>query len=91
MLTLSQAKTESASDYPIHLALGHEFVSSIVSVLSNNRDVFSLTHRNSHFNFALSNANEKKALIDEGLALSTGINSGNYGCMTMRNANAGVI
>ena len=91
MLTLSQAKTASASDYPIHLALGHEFVSSIVSILSNKRDVFSLTHRNSHFNFALSNANETQALIDEALGMPTGINSGNYGCMTMRNVNAGVI
>ena len=91
MLTLSQVKIVSASEFPIHLALGHEFVSSIVSILSNKRDVFSLTHRNSHFNFALSDTSEIQALLDEALALPTGINSGNYGCMTMRNLNAGVI
>lgn len=39
----------------------------------------------------MSNPNATQALIDEALALSTGINSGNYGCMTMRNPNAGVI
>jgi len=90
MLSLSSMKVKLKSEYPIHLAFGHEIVSSIVSILSEGRDVFSLPHRNTHFNFALSSPSESQSLIDEALGFSSGVNRGMYGCMTMRNANAGV-
>ena len=34
---------------PIHLALGHEFVSSLVKTNFNNKDKLLLSHRNIHF------------------------------------------
>ena len=91
MITLSTLKRTTRSPYPIHLALGHERIAAAVSTISSSSDLFSLTHRNIHFNLALTDSSRRQEIFDEALGLSSGINNGNYGCMTLRNADNGVI
>ena len=47
---------------PIHLALGHEFVSSLVKTNFNNKDKLLLSHRNIHFSSIFSKNVLKKYL-----------------------------
>ena len=90
MIKISDLKKNRNSNYPIHLALGHEYVSATIAKIRNPNDKFVLTHRNIHFNISLSNQEDYKKLGDETLALESGINNGNYGCMTLRNKKAGI-
>ena len=91
MFHLSQEKTSRNSKYPIHLALGHENLAACCSVVKKPGDKFTLTHRNIHFNAALSPPNLYPLIIDEALALPTGLNHGQFGCMSMRSIGAGVV
>ena len=54
MLNLSSDKAKKSSPYPIHLALGHEKLAATVAATKDKGDKFVLTHRNIHFNLALS-------------------------------------
>lgn len=91
MKSISRQKLYKKSPYPIHLAFGHEKIASALSIVKDQNDKFCLTHRNIHFNIALSKKDEIKKIIDETLVLKSGINHGKYGCMTMRNKNAGIL
>ena len=91
MKKISRKKLEKKSDLPIHLAIGHENLSSVVSLVKNQYDNFVLTHRNIHFNFALSDQSDYEKIINETLLEKESINAGNYGCMTMRNSRKGII
>ena len=83
-------KKNKNSPYPIHLALGHEYISASVAKVRQPFDRFILTHRNIHFNISLSGKEYFVKLENETLGLKGGINNGNYGCMTMRNKLVGV-
>lgn len=91
MRKVSLAKIENASSLPIHLAFGHELTASAVSIASASCDKFCLTHRNIHFNIALSDSSQLSSIVNETLGLSDGINHGAYGCMSMRNSTKGVV
>ena len=84
MIRLSDKKHNSNSPYPIHLALGHERLAATCSVVAQEHDQFILTHRNIHFNLALSNRDSWDRIENEAVCLENGINNGAYGCMTMR-------
>ena len=91
MIRISNEKVKRKSSFPIHLALGHEYIAASLSQISKPGDTFILTHRNIHFNLALSGKSYYSQIIDESLALPSGINKGNYGCMTLRNKCKGII
>ena len=90
MLEVSKHKYLTGSPHPVHLALGHERLASAVSSVRTINDMFSLTHRNIHFNLALADVRDIQRIIDEALGSLDGINQGRYGCMTMRNPKSGV-
>lgn len=90
MLKISRLKIKEKSDLPIHLAIGHENLSATISAVKNNNDSFSLTHRNIHFNIALSKKTDYERIINETLLYDNSINNGNYGCMTMRSRKNGI-
>lgn len=91
MQRISDRKKSDNSPYPIHLAFGHEKLASSVAVISSKDDRFSLTHRNIHFNIALSDPLERDSIIEESNCGINGINGGQFGCMTMRNIRSGVV
>lgn len=84
MIRISDDKRNSNSPYPIHLALGHERLAATCSVVASEHDQFVLTHRNIHFNLALTSKDSWDEIKNEAMCLETGINKGAYGCMTMR-------
>lgn len=90
MLKISRLKEISSSAYPIHLAFGHEVLAACVSIVKKEGDKFVLTHRNIHFNLALSEEGDWDKITSETQAKKDGINQGLYGCMTMRNRRAGI-
>ncbi len=90
MIKISRLKIKEKSELPIHLAIGHENLSATISAVKTNDDCFSLTHRNIHFNIALSKIKDYERIINETLLYDNSINNGNYGCMTMRNRKSGI-
>ena len=62
-----------------------------MAVISSKDDRYVLTHRNIHFNIALSDALERDSIIEESNCSINGINGGDFGCMTMRNTRSGVL
>lgn len=84
MFAVSKRKQETSSAYPIHLAIGHERLAATCSTIAASNDRFVLTHRNIHFNLALTPQSLWHKISNEAMALEDGINKGAYGCMTMR-------
>ena len=73
---------------PIHLALGHEFVSAIVKTNFNNKDKLLLSHRNIHFSSIFS-----KNVLKKYLGLSIQKNTKHYkseGSMNYTDKNANI-
>ena len=91
MKLLSQKKQALKSPFPIHLAFGHETLAACIAAIRSKHDRFTLTHRNIHFNLALTPIESHARIIDEALVKSSGINKGKYGCMTMRNDEGGIL
>lgn len=91
MKLLSQKKQALKSPFPVHLAFGHERLAACIAAIRSKNDQFTLTHRNIHFNLALTPIENHSRIIDEALVKSEGINKGTYGCMTMRNEECGIV
>ena len=74
---------------PVHLALGHEAIAVALAAVRKANDRFLLTHRNLHYNLALSSSLKKK--IDEYRGSEAGEAGGKLGCMNLYNEEAGIV
>ena len=74
---------------PIHLAFGHESISTAVSRIMKNDDKLILTHRNVAYNLA--RIRKLKPILDEYLLRPEGLNDGKIGSMNLINPELGVI
>jgi pyruvate dehydrogenase E1 component alpha subunit len=73
----------------VHLAIGHEFISELISSCIKENDDLLLTHRNISFNLAREK-NFKKVLAELNY-LNSGISSGQMGSMNMNNIKKNII
>lgn len=90
MKEINCAKISMNSNFPIHLAFGHEILAACCAIVKDKGDKFCLTHRNIHFNIALSEPSHHSRIVEEAIVSKEGLNSGQFGCMSMRNIDAGV-
>lgn len=74
---------------PIHLALGHESIAVAVAAGMKAEDLILLSHRNIHYNLALTQA--LKPVLDEYLLKEAGLGGGRMGSMNLDNEAARVI
>ena len=82
-LQIAEQINRNAYKIPVHLALGHESISTSVVAASGPEDFFTFTHRNIHFHIALG-ANYE-SLDSEYNLKETGLAGGKLGSMNLTN------
>lgn len=88
-MIINEGNKQKLFKCPVHLALGHEAIAVALAATRKENDRFLLTHRNLHYNLALSKSLKKK--IDEYRGSESGEAGGKLGCMNLYNEAAGVI
>lgn len=86
-LQIAEQINRNVYKIPVHLALGHESVSTAVVAASKSEDLFTFTHRNIHFHIALGanfeSLDSEYKLNEDGLA------HGKLGSMNLTNPREG--
>ncbi len=89
MMIVNDLNRGGAFKVPVHLAMGHEAIACAVAAAMGRDDRLLLTHRNIHYNMALSRG--LKGQIAEYRLQEDGFNEGQLGCMNFDNPGAGVV
>ncbi|MFA6217303.1 MAG: thiamine pyrophosphate-dependent enzyme [Candidatus Omnitrophota bacterium] len=82
-MLVNQGNKQKQFKIPVHLALGHEAIAVALASIMKENDWLLLTHRNIHYNLALSPSLKQK--IAEYLCLDSGEAGGQLGCMNLYN------
>ena len=86
-LQIAEQINHNVYKIPVHLALGHESISTSVVAASEPGDFFTFTHRNIHFHIALGASYE--SLDSEYKLEETGLAGGKLGSMNLTNPLSG--
>lgn len=89
MMLVNDLNRGGAFKVPVHLAMGHEAIACAVAAAMGRDDRLLLSHRNIHYNMALSRG--LKGQIAEYRLQDDGAHAGQLGCMNFDNPEAGVV
>ena len=73
---------------PIHLALGHEAIATAIAINFKKKDNIILSHRNIHYNLAISN--DYKRILNEFKLNADGVANGKLGSMNLCSPKHGI-
>lgn len=74
---------------PIHLAFGHEAIATSIAMNFVKNDNIILTHRNIHYNLAISN--DFKSILNEFRLKNNGLAKGRLGSMNLCSPKDGIV
>lgn len=89
MLRVNEHIRQKMFSIPIHLGLGHEAIAVAIARCKQEPDCLVLSHRNMHYNFAVSS--NPCEIVAEYLLLEKGVMKGQYGSMNLIQPSKGVV